>query len=208
MKNNIFLESLEIGYKNQFNGISFNEMTKELNIDDKLNDISFKLNFAIWFFDNFYFTDTFSQSINTKKNPTGDYSINKYKIDEFLSKYSDNKHFIKGESIQKYLDFIELKEARKSSKEANTQSKKAIRLAIWSLISSVIFGVLSLILTYVISKETVNVIVTENRDKNQECFNQIISRLDTFATNINVNEIINNEAKKTTEVDSVNNNEY
>lgn len=97
MKENIYIKALEIGFKNQTTGISFNEVVNKLCIEKDCVSPVFKCNFTIWFYTNFY-------------NPDGESSL---KYDNGRSQYitpdtlfgleeiEDKKSFIKGDAIYK-----------------------------------------------------------------------------------------------------------
>ncbi|WP_154200699.1 hypothetical protein [Ancylomarina sp. 16SWW S1-10-2] len=50
MKENIYIKALEIGFKNQTTGISFDDVVQELGIEQSLKDDFFRTNFTIWFY--------------------------------------------------------------------------------------------------------------------------------------------------------------
>lgn len=57
---------------------------------------------------------------------------------------ADCKYTLSYDAYFDYLDYIELKEARKWSVEAKIQSKKAIAIAIWTLVISIILSIFSI----------------------------------------------------------------
>jgi len=121
VKDNIYIKSLKLGFEKD-SGISFNEMIEELNINFDNDDQ--KSNFIIWFYSNFYnekgerfITAHFVASSST------------YKIQDKLSEFeriNNNKAFIKGDALNKYIDYLELERTRKSSRRASLFSLIAI----------------------------------------------------------------------------------
>jgi hypothetical protein len=158
MKDNIYIKALEVGYEHSITGISFNDIVNKLGIKESLNDEAFKANFITWFYTNFY--HRLAEQRIIMNSATGgrlsqdgiDFNINK--LDEFNSQ----KSFIKGDSTQKYIDYLELKESRESSQTAKKISYISIGIAILSIL-------LSPFISRVIPEDPKQVIVTENRDK-------------------------------------------
>ncbi len=176
MKDNIYIKALEIGFNNP-EGISFDDVSKELGVEDNLKDISFKTNYTIWFYVNFYHGKAESKALMSK---TGGSANSSYRIAEHnvkeLDKISSEKSYIKGESIQKYIDYLELKESRESSQTAKKISYISIGIAIISIF-------LSPIVSRVVPEAPKQVIVTENRDKTEN--EAILERLTKIDSTIN-----------------------
>jgi UDP-2,3-diacylglucosamine pyrophosphatase LpxH len=115
MKNNIYIKSLEIGYNN-ISGISFDDLILKIN-NNLLKDERLSFHFNIWFYTNFYNENAYSDVLlhNTFANHAGKIT---FSDKEKITQYNNELSFIKGDSISKYIEYIELKEARKSSNRA------------------------------------------------------------------------------------------
>ncbi|MCZ4696128.1 hypothetical protein DWB61_15505 [Ancylomarina euxinus] len=177
MKDNIYIKALEIGFRNETTGISFDDVVKELGLVEKLKDESFRVNFAIWFYTNFYHKDLESLALSSKTGgPIGNhYRISKSRIKD-VDDCSADKSYIKGESIQKYIDYLEIKESRESSQTAKKISYISIGIAILSIF-------LSPFISRIIPEKPKQVIVTENRDKTDDA--EILERLTKIDSTIN-----------------------
>lgn len=181
MKDNIYIKALEIGFESQTTGISFNEIVSELGIEESLCDEMFKFSFMTWFYTNFY---NIKAERNLVQNPHGAF-IHNGVIDK-LEDCKNEKSFIKGDSIQKYNDYLELKEtreasqiARKSSQSAEKYSQSARRFAF----ASIFIAIAAIIIPYITPEHPKQVIVTENRDKTDDA--AILERLTKIDSTIN-----------------------
>ncbi len=174
MKENIYIKALEIGFKNETSGISFNEVVKELEIEENLKDTPFKVNFLLWFYTNFYCCSVV-EKLAMNSATGGNFLDAVYRISEEsitkLDKYSSTKSFIKGEATQKYIDYLELKEARESSQIAKKISYASIFIAICSII-------VSPIVSNYLSESPTPVIVT-NRDDSNDLIYQKLTEMDS-----------------------------
>jgi len=134
MKSGVYIDTLRLGFENP-TGISFDDIVKKLNID--LSDNSFKINYTIWFYLNFY-------NINNETSDN-EFSIAKYQmnyirlVDIERIPFNSTKSYIKGDAINKYIDFVELQNARKSSITATRISLISVAIAISSIIVSVLY---------------------------------------------------------------------
>ena len=134
MKENCYIQSLKLGFENT-DGISMHEIIKQLDIDlDK--DIAFKLTYSKWFFENF-------QTESSSNFPT--YNFKKGEIDNKLEIIANQKAFLKGDALNKYIDYLELERTRESSlsaqntaEKANNVSKISIALAIVAILIQII----------------------------------------------------------------------
>lgn len=156
MKENIYIKALEIGFEHETAGISFNEIVKELGIEKDILNLVFKSNFTIWFYTNF-FNPKGEANVQLNNSGTATYIIKPETLKD-LDKCKDEKAYIKGESIQKYIDYVELRDTRKSSRTARTFSVISIIIASIAIITPYVVN-------NVIPEEPKQVIVTENRDK-------------------------------------------
>ncbi|BAX82042.1 hypothetical protein [Labilibaculum antarcticum] len=168
MKGNIYIKALEIGFENQTTGISFSKVVEELGIEKDLESPVFACNFTIWFYTNFYNPDA---EASVKYNSTGPPYITPVTLDE-LKEFKTEKSFIKGEATQKYIDYLELKEARESSQIAKMFAYASIFIAICSII-------VSPIVSNYLSESPTPVIVTENRDNSNDLIYQKLTEIDS-----------------------------
>lgn len=158
-------------------GISFDYIVKELGIKEDLKDLRFKINFTIWFYINFYHKEVEGMALANKTGAhlTEDVAISESNIKR-VDSYGSQKSFIKGDSIQKYIDYLELRDTRKSSRTARTFS-----------VISIIIASIAIITPYVVSlvkpEKPKQVIVTENRDKIDNA--EILERLTKLDSSIN-----------------------
>ena len=123
MKDNIYIKSLKIGLE-QTSGISFNQLVEKLKI--KFEDKDQKVNFIIWFYSNFYNEKGEAQITGHFTAPSTGYKIAN-KLNEFET-INDIKAYIKGEALNKYIDYLELERTRKSSRRAFILSLIAVIL--------------------------------------------------------------------------------
>lgn len=94
-------------------------------------DIVFKITYSKWFFENF-------QTKSSSNFPV--YNFKTDTIDHFLEVLSDQKAFIKGDAINKYIDFLELERTRKTSRWAFLFSTLSILIALFSIIIPIKFN--------------------------------------------------------------------
>ncbi len=135
MNDNIYIKTLEIGMK-QKEGVSFNQIVTQLNID--LTEINFEVNFSIWFYSNFYNSSVEKLIIGQVTASNSDYRINPRNIEEKVRPHNDKKSFIKGDAVNKYIDYLELERTRKSSRTAKIFSIISIILASAAVIVPII----------------------------------------------------------------------
>lgn len=131
IENSIYMKTLEYGYLKSNEGISFDEVVKYLDVD--ISNVAFKVNFCIWFYTNFYNYNFESKIVGQSTATNPDFRITEKTIEK-LSQYNDTKSYIKGDSINKYIDFLELKRTRKASRNATYLSFLSLILAILSII--------------------------------------------------------------------------
>jgi len=171
MKDNIYIKALEIGYEHSITGISFNEIVSELGIEENLSNEMFKFCFMTWFYSNFY---NIKAERNLVENPHGAFIHNG--VINTLEGCKNEKSFIKGESINKYIEYVELRDTRKSSRTAKRFSIASICIAIVAIF-------IPILLTQFKTESPKQVIVTENRDKIDDA--QILERLTKIDSTIN-----------------------
>lgn len=136
MSGSIYFDTLKLGFENK-NGISLNEVVERLNID--FSDITFETNFTIWFYSNFYNSKLESLIVGQVTAINSDYRINERNIETKVRKYNTEKSYIKGDAVNKYIDYLELEQTRKSSRMAFKFSIASIIIATLSIITPIIF---------------------------------------------------------------------
>jgi hypothetical protein len=176
MNNNIYLKSLEIGYNN-IDGVSFNKLVEKVNNPLFKNNEKLLFHFNIWFYTNFYNENAYSDVLlhNTFANHSGKII---FSDKERITKYNNELSFIKGDSISKYIEYVELKEARKSS-------KNAFRISILSLAIACASVVIPIIIANN-QKPLVNKPQTEKRNSTTNSKNK-----DSIKTEFTIDSVIN-----------------
>lgn len=139
--NNIYIQTLKLGFDNP-KGISFDEVVERLKID--FTDNSFKTNYTIWFYAHFFNNKAETKVIGNTKAINPDYRINANNIDSF-STINKQKSYIKGDAVNKYIDYLELERTRESSKQASLFAT-----------GSLIIAILAVMLPYFISPDKIN----------------------------------------------------
>ncbi|MBW6534916.1 MAG: hypothetical protein K0B11_07905 [Mariniphaga sp.] len=131
MKHNIYIRSLEIGINSFPNGISYNNLKKQL-INEKYQiEDDFEEYFLNWFFENFYERTQFPYYHGIRY---GNNFRKKKDIDEI---YKNRKCILSAKSYFNFLEYVELIETKKSSKQANRNALIAIILTLLALIISI-----------------------------------------------------------------------
>ncbi|NQU85153.1 MAG: hypothetical protein HQ541_05270 [Mariniphaga sp.] len=131
--NNIYIQTLKLGFENP-DGISLNEAVSKLNID--LSNSNFKVNYTIWFYSNFYHPVVEGYVIGSRVIKGANNRISKTTI-ETVSNSNSDKSFIKGDAVNKYIDYLELERTRKNSRTAAIYSTISIVIATIAIIISV-----------------------------------------------------------------------
>jgi len=178
---NIYINSLELGYNNSSNGISFNDIVKQLDIN--LSNDRFKLNYTIWFYSNFYNEFIEKYVIGSNNFPNSNNRISTATI-ENISKHNNEISFIKGDSVNKYIDYVELRDARVSS-------RKAIRIAYTSIIIALLSIVAQIISAHYFPP-TILIEKSDNRNGTTKCEFQ-----DSTCCKLREHEMYNSERKIT-----------
>tara|TARA_R110001583_G_scaffold24456_6_gene89219 strand:+ start:45797 stop:46447 length:651 start_codon:yes stop_codon:yes gene_type:complete len=175
MKENIYIKALEIGFENETTGISFNEIVEKLDIESGFTkSLVFKSNFTIWFYTNF-FNPKGEANVKLNNSGTSTYVITPDTLKD-LDKCKAEKSFIKGEATQKYIDYLELKEARESAQTAR-------KFSILSIIIASIAILTPILITEFKTESPKQVIVTENRDKvDNEVILERLTKIDSTIT--------------------------
>ncbi len=152
MKTNLYIKALEIGYESGEKGISYEDIT------EKLESLGYSINtklFRSWFYRNFEHDTLHKILLNAA-----------YGAPENSNKIDEKPLRIWSDSVFKYLEYVELKEARINSLRANTQSIEAnrqSRLAIRIGICGVLIGVIMPLFLLFIGK-TQNVSIESVKD--------------------------------------------
>lgn len=149
---NIYIQTLKLGFDNT-EGISLDEAVEKLNID--LSNINFKVNFTIWFYSNFYHPAVEGYVIGSNVIKGASNRISKTTI-AVISKNNIEKSHIKGDAVNKYIDYLELEKTRKSAKQASFYATTSITIA-----------VLAVLLPYFISPDSITIIGKAKTKKNK-----------------------------------------
>lgn len=130
--NNIYIQTLKLGFDNP-DGISLNEVVEKLNID--LSNESKKYSFTTWFYTNFFNsrTEQFQQDALTMSG----YWESPHLKD--MESINSELSYLKGDAVNKYIDFKELEITRESSKQASYFATGSIFIAILAVIFPYIF---------------------------------------------------------------------
>lgn len=121
---NIYIRSLEIGFKAENDGISYSELrnileTEKYSFNDKI--------LKEWYFSNF-------EHPNRRRFVADP-------MEQYIRDESDTeKRVLCSDSFMQYVEYLELKEARESTQKAFRQSRVAIYIAALSIFLNVIFS--------------------------------------------------------------------
>lgn len=135
---NIYIYCLQRGFENK-SGVTYRQIKNEIIDKFKVDFIpEFELGFRIWFFENFYEPEAEMKLIFEKSE------LFELRIDAEtgiipFEEYTDSKVYLKGDATLKYLDYMELIDARKSSKQAFLFSTISIMLAICAIVIQAFF---------------------------------------------------------------------
>lgn len=132
-----YMKTLQLGYDNSTCGISFNDIIDKLKID--LSDSNFSANYTIWFYSNFY-NGIYEFLDGCEKEPVEYFFKSNGYINPKINEIHASKSFIRGDAINKYIDFVELRNARISSRTATVISSFSILIAISSIIIPFVFS--------------------------------------------------------------------
>jgi len=142
----IHIAAMEIGYENP-KGITYGDLKSKLETHLGYTiEKGTELAFLKWFIRNFSSTDIDHQMMNLDEYNRIKEEIVFNKPPPGISKYKsilNETFYIKGETNKQYLDYLELKEARESSRKAFYFSRWSIGLAIFSIIIALITTLVS-----------------------------------------------------------------
>jgi len=139
LKPNIYTYCLKKGYETTSTGITYNQIKDELTYMFRIEwEPHFELNFRIWFFDNFFeqVSHRILDSVGRRSQIQINTSTGRIPFEELINK----KVFLKGESCLKFLDYMELVDARRSSKQAFIFSLISIIIATIAIIVQIKIG--------------------------------------------------------------------
>ena len=124
---NCYIRSLKLGFNNA-DGISMKDVVEQLNIDLE-KDIAFKITYTKWFFENF-------ETKISSNFPTFRFKYDN--INAMIESLGKHKAFLKGDALNKYIDYLELERTRKASRTAVWVSVISILLAIGAIITPIV----------------------------------------------------------------------
>lgn len=153
-----YIKAMEIGNRYENEGISYFELLELLEKEYKFTYHS-EYTFCMWFIENFsstypiYIKDRVTSYLRKKYFDYKDSDAKIRALNE-ANKILNNKWFLKGEASKQYIDYLELVEARQSSKKALKKADESIILArkstnyaLGALIISAVVSIVSIILS-------------------------------------------------------------
>ncbi len=135
MKKDIYIKLIEFGRKN-YSGFNYEDLNKSQELDDDIKEVG-----------NIMLKNAYS---NTFKSIHGGYSnletmfLVKSNNGGYIENYIDPKikYVLNLDADFKYIDYQELKHARRMSREAKKTSEKSIKIAIIAMMLSVIIPII------------------------------------------------------------------
>ncbi|WGK64108.1 hypothetical protein [Croceiramulus getboli] len=126
----IYSDARDYGYLNPTEGITFYSLLEHLQLSYDLSD-NFLLHFADWFLENFKSTTPQNDGdrIRAFKLELTNYDYNRSWLEQLKTK----RFYLKGDAEKKHIDYLELRQARRSS-------NRAFKLSIGAIIISIITG--------------------------------------------------------------------
>jgi hypothetical protein len=137
MKNdNLYIEALKFGRDNMNSGVSFSEMKTHLESKGHVISENFKGYLRFWFYENFF--------KNGVTNTLNYYSGSTSAVLSYLNegKFDYDKCIMTGNAYENLIDFENLQQARKSSKQSYMGS-------IWAIVISAVFAAIQIVLAIV-----------------------------------------------------------
>lgn len=177
----IYINTLKLGFENSEGGMSLNEIARKLKIN--FSEKSFEFNYTLWFYSNFYNpgTEKYVVATNTLSGGSGRVTLETIEI---FSKRNDSKSYIKGDAINKYIDYLELSDARKNSLNASDAATRSLRIAnnslriaIAAVVIQLFFGVISYI--FPLSKSKHPNVFNNRHEINENPFDEATIPFDT-----------------------------
>jgi hypothetical protein len=130
---NIYIAALEIGVSTM-TGISFEEMCQSLRQKGYKIEKEFEYFFMAWFFTAFFVDGIHGSMVS--QNQFGGLLQNA----DAMKTFRVRKGIISGEAYFQYLDYVELKETRKMSRDSSSLATISIWIAIFVGIGEIIVG--------------------------------------------------------------------
>lgn len=138
LESNLFIRSLEFGERNFIKGTTYLEMIAHLRAQKIEIPPLLDQYYKIWFFRNFYVYKVHPESIN-------DFEWTIANKPAWLDEHLEKKAVLTASAYFEYLEFIEINEARKNSKDAKNLSLWAIGISIFFAIIQLIIGIIQII---------------------------------------------------------------
>lgn len=132
---NIYIRSLEVGVENIEAGISYFEMKDKLINEGFPFSGTFEEYFINWFFKNFFEHSQYPYYHGTR------YGDNYRKLKDISDQSKNTKCIISSEACFDLIDYQELIEVKKSSKQSNRNALIAIVLTLLALLVSIISNI-------------------------------------------------------------------
>ena len=132
-QDSIYTIALKYGADNTHYGITYNKLLTYLKSKNIKIDHDFQRYFHVWFYENFYVAKIYPRIKNFEWR---DDSLS----EKVISQCDDDKAIITGSAHQAYLEYEELKQAYKSSKQASI-------IAISSIIIAIIIGLTQILIS-------------------------------------------------------------
>ncbi|MEJ4087487.1 hypothetical protein [Galbibacter orientalis] len=164
---NIYIKAMQIGSDNLIEGITYPEMITKLEDEYKLNTLVSEVNFLRWFLDNFSDYNKSLSSSDAEDNLIKDYQFfytnmngeylselrlkyfstlyppshmenhKEILVENSIKRFREQKYFLNGNTNKQYIDYLELSEARQSSKDSILYAKGALVIAIVTSVISI-----------------------------------------------------------------------
>ena len=125
MAKNIYIEALEYADSKSPKGITYNDLKEHLIELGHiiLSQPKTERMFIIWFYKSFFFGDNAESLEDFSRNNR---TLSLWHRDK---QFLDNEQWIRPETYFKYIDYLEMRQARESSEQANDNALKSINLA-------------------------------------------------------------------------------
>ncbi len=145
LNDNIYIKTLKLGFENPYN-VTLKQVIDNAELNEKLDssneyNLEFKLTFLLWFYSNFH-----SKSIRS----ITDIANIKNNVNEAIKRELDKTAIITGDAVNKYIDYLELKQAREDSASSKVISGKAQLVAYISLGITIIALTVQVISSFIV----------------------------------------------------------
>lgn len=159
---NIYIKAMEIGYYAK-EGLAYNQIKERIEKDLDIDfDINREYTFIGWFINNFASVDFTHLDRKQILNDIHVYLNQKSNSVKYLNVYNKlgrSVFHLTGEATSRYLEYVELKEARETSIKANRFSRWSIGIATVSFVAAIAAVLIPIIITSdvnVVSDQTIN----------------------------------------------------